>query len=81
MDKVKPDNVCDFGKWLHGLPPNDKVSNHWKTIQKLHAELHQTAAGVLGNALGGKKSEAEKGVAMGSAFANVSGQLTTAMMN
>ncbi len=76
----RADDVCAFGKWLHGLPPSVKASASWKEIRALHAEFHAEAARVLGLALDGKKSEAESSISMGSTFADISARLTTAMM-
>lgn len=80
VEKVRPDNNCDFGKWLHGLAAGDKTSAHWKTVQELHANFHQEASRVLDLALKGKKPDAEKGIAPDSPFAKVSTSLTGAMM-
>lgn len=80
VERVRPDNNCDFGKWLHGLPPGDKNSEHWKTVQDLHAKFHIEAARVLQLATTGNKAEAEKGLASNSPFTSVSAKLTSAMM-
>jgi hypothetical protein len=77
---VKPDDLCAFGKWLHGLPPSVKGAQSWKDIRALHAEFHAEAARVLDLALDGKKVEATSGLATGSKFADISAKLTTAMM-
>ncbi|MDR3487011.1 MAG: CZB domain-containing protein [Bradyrhizobium sp.] len=79
---VGKDNVCAFGQWLYG-PSVDaamKGSGEFKEVQKLHAEFHKIAAQVLQLALQGKKGEADKVMAQGSAFTDVSGRLTSAMM-
>ena len=77
---VRPDDVCAFGKWLHGLPPSVKNTPSWKTIREMHAAFHVEAARVLGLALDGKKSEAVAALSMGSAFGDLSAKLTSAMM-
>jgi hypothetical protein len=58
-DKVRLDNLCDFGKWLYSLPDSEKGSGNWIQVQKLHAEFHIVAAKVLQWALEGRKTEAE----------------------
>ena len=58
-EKVRQDNLCDFGKWLYSLSDSEKASGYWKQVQKLHAEFHIVAAKVLQLALEGHKNEAE----------------------
>jgi methyl-accepting chemotaxis protein len=75
------DNGSAFGQWLYGptIEAAAKGGGDFKEVQKLHAEFHKAAAQVLQLALQGKKTEAEKLLAHGS-FADVSAQLTSAMM-
>jgi methyl-accepting chemotaxis protein len=80
VERVQPDNLCDFGKWLHALPAADKAGMNWKTVQELHARFHLEASRVLGLALSGQKQDAEKALANSSEFANISSNLTSAMM-
>jgi hypothetical protein len=80
VERVRPDNLCDFGKWLYSLSITDQQSTHWKTVKELHAKFHIEAARVLDLALKGKKQEAEKALNLGSDFAKASADLTTAMM-
>ena len=79
---VGKDNVRAFGQWLYGstVDATTKSSGEFKEVQKLHAEFHKVAAQVLQLALQGKKAEADKMMAQGSAFTDVSGRLTSAMM-
>ena len=77
---VRVDDRCEFGKWLHALPPADQTDEHWKTVKVRHGEFHRAAAEVLGLALSGRRGEAEAAIAPGSKFAEVSKQLTLAMM-
>ena len=77
---VRPDNLCAFGKWLHGLPPSVKNSQSWNGVRALHAEFHLEAARVLDLALDGKKAGAASALASGSRFADTSAKLTAAMM-
>jgi methyl-accepting chemotaxis protein len=79
-ERVRPDNLCDFGKWLHGLPATDKSALDWKTVQNLHARFHLEAARVLDLALKGKKTEADRLMTADSEFGRISQSLTTAMM-
>jgi methyl-accepting chemotaxis protein len=80
VERVRPDNQCDFGKWLHALPTADKTTAQWKTVQALHANFHREAAHVLELALNKQKPEAEKAIAANSPFAKVSLELTSNMM-
>lgn len=80
VERVRPDNLCEFGKWIYSLSPSDQQSPHWKTVKELHAKFHIAAAHVLELALKGKKKEAETAFTSGSDFARVSSELTSAMM-
>jgi len=80
VERVRPENLCDFGKWLHALPPTDKVSPQWKTVQDLHAKFHLEASRILGLAISGKTQDAEKALAPNSPFGDASGKLTISMM-
>lgn len=81
VEKVKTDNNCDFGKWLHGLPGDEKKSESWTKIRDLHAKFHVEAAKILDSALTGKKDVAAKGLDVTSDFSKLSANLTSAMMN
>ena len=78
-EQVEPDNLCAFGKWLHGLPSSDRNSEHFKKVQPLHAAFHKEAANVLRLALSGKKPEASKCMASGGSYLTASTQLIIAL--
>jgi hypothetical protein len=80
VERVRPDSLCDFGKWLYSLPANDQTSPHWKTVRELHGKFHVEAAHVLSLAIGGHSEEAEKRLDTGSNFTKISSELTGAMM-
>ena len=80
VERVRPDNLCDFGKWLYSLPANDQTSPQWNAVRELHGKFHVTAARVLSLAVGGHKQEAEAALDPGSQFSKVSVELTAAMM-
>lgn len=80
VERVRPDNLCEFGKWLHGLPSGDKGSANWKSVQELHARFHVEASRVLGLAVQGKKQDAENGLSLNSPFSEISSKLTIAMI-
>ena len=82
VDRVAKDDQCDFGKFLYGadVPAAQKTADYEK-CRALHASFHKAAAKVLRHALFGEKAEAIKEMAMGSEFARVSTELTTAMMS
>ena len=79
-EKVETDNQCDFGKWLYSLSPTEQTSDQCRKIQALHAAFHKEAARVLRIALSGDKAGAEKLMAPGGTYVNVSSELTAAMM-
>jgi hypothetical protein len=76
---VRPDDRCEFGTWLLALPPDDRSSQHFEEVRRLHAEFHGEAAEVLALALAGRREEAESAIAQGSRFAKVSTRLTITM--
>ncbi len=75
VEKVRPDDLCEFGKWLNSLPMNDRMMNEWGEVKTLHARFHVAAADVLALALAGRKSEADTAMAPGGTFADVSTKL------
>lgn len=77
---VCQDDQCEFGKWFYSCSDSEKKSSHYDKIKTLHASFHKTAADVLGLALGGKKTEAEKAIGEGSDYKSISYSLTKEMM-
>ncbi len=77
---VRTDSACDFGKWLLGLPLSARLSEHSQKVRGLHAQFHGLAADVLELALAGRKTEAAAAMALGSRFAEISSQLTMAVL-
>ena len=75
VDAVRPDDRCEFGRWLISLPLSDRMSREWREAKELHARFHGAAAEVLGSALAGRKAEADAAMAPGGAFADVSAKL------
>jgi hypothetical protein len=80
VDRVSPDNLCAFGKWLYSLPEADRLGESWKTVRVLHADFHKEAGKVLDLALRGAKDDARKLMAFGSPYAKVSAKLIWEMM-
>jgi len=82
VEQVKADNLCAFGKWLHGaeIPAGEKLADSYKTVLRLHAEFHREAANVLGLALAHEKEQALKALAPDSPYGHASAALTRAMM-
>jgi methyl-accepting chemotaxis protein len=81
-ETIRVDNHCSFGKWLYSPALNsvDKGSEHYKAVKDLHAEFHKTAAKVVELALDGKRTEAEKMIALDGDYAGISAKLTSAMV-
>jgi methyl-accepting chemotaxis protein len=73
------DDVCEFGKWLYGLPDGARQSPQWKRVRELHAQFHRDAGNVLSLALSGRRQEAERAFGLGSEFAGVSKDLIEAL--
>jgi len=81
VEKVRLGNECEFGRWLESLPAAEQHSEHWKLVQKAHAEFHIEAARVLGLALSGHKADADKALDSNGRFSDLSSDLTKAMMS
>lgn len=79
-EQAERDNACEFGRWLYSLSPAEQNTEHFKKVQALHAAFHKEAGRILRMALGGQGAAAEKGLAFGGTYANVSTNLTSAMM-
>ena len=77
--EVQPDDRCELGAWLLALPPDDRNSQHFEEVCRLHTEFHKEAAEVLQLALAGRREDAEAAIAQGSRFAKVSTRLTITM--
>jgi hypothetical protein len=75
VEKVRPDDLCDFGKWLNALPLADRMAKEWREAKTLHARFHIAAADVLESAIAGRKLEADTSMAPGGIFADVSTKL------
>ncbi len=75
--KVKKDNNCAFGKWLHEhIAPEEKKSPYYTQVVDLHARFHSEAGIILGLAVIGKKDAANERMKMGSDFSKLSSELT-----
>lgn len=61
VSKVMCDNLCEFGKWLHGPTIDEEIraGKPYEVVTRLHAEFHKTAAHVLKLALHGRSEEAD----------------------
>lgn len=61
-DKVRRDNLCDFGTWLYGskITPEIKAGKPYKVVKRLHGEFHVLAASVMQKAVDGQGTAAEQ---------------------
>lgn len=81
-EKVRCDNNCSFGKWLHErIDPSVKVSQYYKDAVVLHAEFHREAGDILEMALNGQKEEALELIKLGSYFSKKSSALTKTLQD
>ena len=80
VDRVSPDNLCAFGKWLYSLPETERQEERWTLVRSLHADFHKEAAKVLDLALRGIQAEAKALMAFESVYAKTSAKLTWEMM-
>ena len=61
VDKVRADDVCEFGIWLHqDCDAATRANAHYAKVVGLHAEFHREAARVLSQALAGQRREAQE---------------------
>jgi hypothetical protein len=79
VDKVRPDNLCEFGQWLNALPVSDRMTTDCRDVKALHTKFHEAAAKVLESAIAGRKLEAETAMATGGAFSDLSTKLVKAI--
>ena len=75
---VKPDDRCDFGRWLHAVPAEERNEHH-QHVAALHADFHREAANVLRLVEAGDKAGARKAMSPGSKFEQLTSELTQAM--
>lgn len=75
---VKLPDRCELGQWLYGsdIAADAKASAYYQKAVDVHAQFHVEASTVLSLALQGDMAQAEKRMAPGSAFANLSTTLT-----
>ncbi len=80
-EKVKVDNKCEFGLWLHHeIDPTTKADAHYDTAVKLHASFHRLAADILREATTGNQPKAAKLIERHSDYSEVSVELTLALV-
>lgn len=79
VEKIRAEDQCDFGKWLHGsrLSLEDRASTVYQEVERLHAEFHQVAAQVVELAASGRACDAY-GLLYGE-YITMSGRLAIAM--
>lgn len=78
--RVRQDNNCSFGKWLHQrIDAQHKASPFYAEVVDLHARFHREAGTILELALAGRAEEAARLIGIGSPFSSLSGQLTRRM--
>jgi hypothetical protein len=60
VQTVRADSSCEFGKWLHGpgLSPDERQTDHYLEVRRLHAEFHELAGRIVELAAAGQVAEA-----------------------
>jgi len=55
VEAIRADDRCEFGQWLYGprLSDEDRATNSYEEVRRLHAEFHQLAADVVERAAAG----------------------------
>ncbi|MEK6967786.1 MAG: CZB domain-containing protein [Nanoarchaeota archaeon] len=63
---IRPDNNCDFGKWIYDFTPSIAETSFYNEVKALHQQFHKAAANVVELAVVGNNEEAKKSVNSGS---------------
>jgi hypothetical protein len=60
VQSIRADSHCEFGKWLHGpgLSADDRLTDHYLEVRRLHAEFHELAGRIVELAAAGQVAEA-----------------------
>ena len=76
---VRTDDACEFGKWLHGLPPEDTRTDDYRQVEALHARFHRIAGDTLELALAGKGDQALANLGGSAAYGDATRKLVLAL--
>lgn len=71
-NKVSPNNVCDFGKWVEGDAKRSLKADEWKSINDLHTGFHVAAGDVVRAKQSGDLAKANESLTKGSYFKTTS---------
>lgn len=79
VEAIRADDRCDFGKWLYGprLTAEDRATEDFEEVRRLHAAFHQMAAEVVERAAAGQTVEAY--ALLYGEYVTLSGRLALAM--
>ena len=78
---ISRDDQCDFGKWLHGLAdPRARQSPDYVEVKKLHPTFHQRTSEIVRAVAEGRSGDADRLMAPGSEWTDVSSALTNKMV-
>ena len=60
VQSIRADSHCEFGKWLHGsgLSAEDRLTDHYLEVCRLHTEFHKLAGRIVELAAAGQVAEA-----------------------
>jgi len=76
--QVETHDNCTFGEWLASVP-DAYHDDTYQAVHEAHAAFHQCAAKVLEQALSGDPTSASAAIKPGSAYANASFRLISAI--
>lgn len=79
VDSIAAHNQCEFGKWLHGpgLSTDDRLTEHYLEVWRVHAEFHELARRIVELAAAGQMVEAN--TLLYGEYITLSGKLVLAM--
>jgi len=79
VETLKRDDLCELGKWLRRLTPEDKQGVEIDLILLAHAQFHEAAAEILALALEGKTTIALRLLEFNGTYGLTSARLTGAL--
>ncbi|MBL0355314.1 MAG: CZB domain-containing protein [Dechloromonas sp.] len=79
VNRTRADSFCEFGKWLNGpgLSADDRLTDHYLEVRRLHTEFHELAGRIVDLAAAGQVAEAY--TLLYGEYITLSGRLVLAM--
>lgn len=78
---VRPDNLCELGRWIHSAPSTVAATPEFKQLREQHARFHRAAAAIIDMANSGKPTTEATALGSGSEFSEASRNVVTMIMS